>query len=120
MRAVNMSGVMLLPTARYALTTAATQSPLLLFSAVVAATANAAVATAATAAIPAAAAAARWVTSTMPPCRTLPPGWQPPQQHRQAVQDAKHQPFAAPVNGISACPHHVSAAQEGLEAWRHK
>lgn len=27
---------------------------------------------------------------------------------RSAVHDAKYAPFAAPVNGLSACPHHVS------------
>jgi hypothetical protein len=27
---------------------------------------------------------------------------------RSAVQDASHQPFAASVNGLSSCPHHVS------------
>lgn len=30
---------------------------------------------------------------------------------RSGVHDAQYKPFAAPVNGLSACPHHVSSCR---------
>lgn len=35
---------------------------------------------------------------------------------RSAVHDAKYKPFASPVNGLSACPHHVSCTALWLPA----
>jgi hypothetical protein len=36
------------------------------------------------------------------------PGGSSKLEPRSGVHDAKYKPFAAPVNGLSGCPHHVS------------